>query len=97
MIHAGECRHCGRRLPHEAEFCSECNRLWCGECGCVTNHTTEQHEEAAYSCQECGEPVENDDPEARLCTACWQEYQEWRFAEWVDNQAKEANHGEGTR
>lgn len=29
-----------------------------------------------------------DDPDARYCRACWAEVQAWRFAEWVDSQAK---------
>jgi len=93
MRHVGECRHCGQALPHPAELCSECNRLWCGHCGCVTNHTTAQHEDAMVPlCADCGEPIKNnDDPEARYCAPCWQEEQEWRAQCAYDAKGKEIN------
>ena len=95
MRHMGECRHCHTLLPHEAELCSECNRLWCGHCGCVTNHTTKQHDDAMHPmCAGCGEPIkDNDDPEARYCAPCWQDEMEYRAQDYYDTIAKEMSDG----
>ena len=50
----------------------------CAICGVLTNHTTQQHEAAALAqtlCWECGlAPKMDDDPDARLCSACWHEH-----------------------
>lgn len=54
---------------------------WCRECGCVTNHTTKQHEEAATPrCVDCDADLTQftDDPEARICPACASDEVEYR-------------------
>lgn len=45
----------------------------CAICGIITNHSTEQHEQAVIEqqlCTQCGQPHQQDEPDAHLCRAC---------------------------
>ncbi len=59
--------------------CPACRKVWalcqctqfCRECGCVTNHTTRLHEQAArQTCDRCGGDLPDGEPDQMTCTPC---------------------------
>lgn len=99
ISHGAWCRCTECTAP--SERCQACQQgplecrcvRWCQECGCRTNHSTEQHHDAvadAALCVSCGAlPKMDDDPDTKWCYACWQEEQAYKFADWCDRQGKE--------
>lgn len=69
-----------------------CNKM-CRECGGMTNHTTRQHrdmEAEQMKCHECGvNDKMDDDPDTRVCRACYEESIEWRYIDAHDHLAKD--------